>query len=67
MKGTVDFALPVGCSKEQAELLGTIDDRFGDAVKVGLITREQAEYIGRLVGEFFLSNRHVANLGLKGK
>ena len=50
MQGTVKACLEIGYTKQQAELVGKIDDIFEEAVKLDLCSGDEAEAIGRVVG-----------------
>jgi hypothetical protein len=42
MEGTVRLCLKLGYTQEQAELIGRIDDDFEGAIKLGLLSDEEA-------------------------
>ena len=50
MQGTINACLELGYTKEQAELIGKIDDVFEEAVKLDLCSGDEAERIGAAVG-----------------
>ena len=50
MKGTEDYAKKCGFTDEQAAFIGRLDDMFEEAQKLGLVTGDQAEAIGRYTG-----------------
>ncbi len=60
MKGTVDFCLKVGYTREQADLIGKIDDLFEEAIKLDLCTGDEAIAIGTYAGEVF--GKHTGKL-----
>ena len=60
MKGTVDMCIQVGYTKEQAELIGKIDDLFEEAIKLDLLTGTESIAIGRAAGA--IMGKHTGKL-----
>ena len=51
MEGTVKGCLQLGYTKEQAELMGEIDDLFEKAISLGLLSDFEAIYVGEIFGK----------------
>jgi len=60
VQGTVKACLEIGYTKQQAELVGKIDDIFEEAVKLDLCSGDEAEAIGRAVGT--IMGKHTGKL-----
>jgi len=60
MQGTVKACLELGYTKEQAELVGKLDDVFEEAIKLNLCTADEAIEIGQYVGTKF--GKHTGKL-----
>jgi len=60
MQGTIDFCKQIGYTDEQAELIGRMDDLFEEAIKLNLLTGDEAVESGRFVGE--IMGKHTGKL-----
>ena len=60
MQGTVKMCLELGYTKEQAELIGKLDDLFEEAIKLGLCSDKEATQIGISTGTTF--GKHTGHI-----
>ncbi len=60
MQGTINMCLELGYTKDQANLIGKLDDLFEEAAKLDLCTGDEAEKIGIHVGNIF--GKHTGKL-----
>lgn len=60
MQGTVDACKQIGYTNEQSELIGKIDDLFEEAIKLDLVSPDEAIKIGMFVGQ--IAGKHTGKL-----
>ena len=60
MQGIVNFCKQIGYTNEQSELIGKIDDLFEEAIKLDLVSPNEAIEIGKFVGQ--IAGKHTGKL-----
>lgn len=60
MQGTVDLCLRLGYKPEQATLIGKIDDLFEEAIRLDLVSEDEALNLGAIFGR--VAGKHTGIL-----
>jgi len=59
-QGTENVCLDLGYTPEQANLIGRIDDLFEEAIRLDLMTGDEAQALGVAVGQ--VMGKHTGKL-----